>query len=57
MWSGAVGLMRWERCSVERCSGINAVAAVQCRAVQWEWGDAPMAVCKANVRHCSTIAL
>jgi len=57
VWSGAVGLMRWERCSVERCSGINAVAAVQCRAVQWEWGDAPMAVCKANVRHCSTIAL
>ena len=45
--SGEVGVTQWERCSVqwcsvewcsvEWCSGINAV---QCRAVQWEWGDA-----------------
>jgi len=54
--SGEVGVTRWERCSGEWCSGINAVGAVQCRAVQWEWGDAPTAVCKADVSHCSTIA-
>ncbi len=39
VWSGAVRLM--------------ALGAVQCKVVQWEWGDAPSLVC--DVSHCSII--